>query len=108
MLTRSKIAYDLNISPHKATVKYQHNEICFVFSSDLYKKKFFEKLEENRESINNSLSNRFGFEIKNELLCDMKLYLTIEKRGFLLIQDGEKITCPNNIILDGDHMMKNS
>jgi hypothetical protein len=105
MLTRSNIAYDFNISPHKAVMKYETTELTYVFSSNLYKQKFFDKLKENREKIETSLSNRFNFNIKNELLCDIKLYTDIEKRGFLLIQDGEKITCQDNITLDGNKLI---
>lgn len=100
-LTRSGIAYDLNISPHKLKITYDNDVVKFVFSSDLYKNIFLKKLEENREKINESLSNRFGFTIKNDVLCDIKLYSTIEKRGFLLDFNGKNIECLNTIKLDG-------
>lgn len=103
-LTRSKIAYDLNISPHKFSLIYHTCEIDFIFSSDLYKKKFITKLMENRLSINQSLSNRFGFTIVNDILADLKLYTTIEKRGFLLYHNGVKVECLKDIILDGQRM----
>lgn len=105
MLTRNNIAYDLNISPHKINMVYEKHNITYVFSSELYVKKFFEKVENNRNNINESLSNRFGFNILNELLCDIKLYITIEKRGFLMFIDGEKVTCLNDITLDGQKLM---
>ena len=105
-LTRSKIAYDLNISPHETQVEYEDGKTFkFVFSSDLYKRNFIKKLEENRETINQSLSNRFGFPIRYDMLADLKLYTTIEKRGFLIYQDGEKIECLRNLTLDGNNLM---
>lgn len=108
-LTRSNIAYDFNISPHVLEVPYEKETLKFVFSSELYKTKFYETFYENRVKINASLSNRFGFEIVNDLLCDLKLYITIEKRGFLIIRDnGEKIEWLRDIILDGNRMMKRS
>ena len=105
-LTRSKIAYDLNISPHETQVKYEDGKtLKFIFSSELYKRNFMRKLEEHRETINQSLSNRFGFPIRYDMLSDLKLYTTIEKRGFLIYQDGNKIECLSNLLLDGNNLM---
>lgn len=109
MLTRSNVAYNLSISPHKNTIEYDDDSMCYVFSSDLYKRKFMEKIEENRKTISDSLSNRFGFRIVNNKLADIKLYTTIEKRGFLLYNSkGEKIECLNNITLDGVNLTSKS
>lgn len=104
-LTRSKIAYDLTISPHHVVVCYDSFKLKFVFSSGLYKRNFKDKLQSNREKINNSITNRFGFSIKNDILSDLKLYTTIEKRGFLIYKDKEKIECLNSIILDGNNLI---
>ncbi len=78
----------------------------FVFSSDLYKRKFEEKMMENRQRINESLSNRFGFEIKNDLMCDVLLYKKIEKRGFLIKNNKEGFECLENIRLDGRNLIQ--
>lgn len=100
-LTRSGIAYNLEISPHKLTISYgELNELTFVFSSNRYKEMFKNKMDDNRNKINDSLSNRFGFEIQNDKLCDLKLYSTIEKRGFL-IKGKEDYKCLSTIKLDG-------
>lgn len=107
-LTRSAVAYDLNISPHKLEVPYENETVVYVFSSALYRQKFYERFLDNREQIGASLSKRFGFEIQNDLLCDLKLYTTIEKRGFLIFKDGVKFVCRENIILDGHRMTKRS
>ena len=104
-LTRSKVAYDLNMSPHKAKLDYRNEDITYVFSSELYKTKFLEKLAENRRIINMSLTNRFGFHICDELLSDRKLYTIIEKRGFLIYKGQVKVECLNNITLDGNQMI---
>lgn len=105
-LTRSNIAYDLNISPHNYIVDYENYKysVKYVFSSDLYKRKFTEKLKENRETINTSLSNRFNLHFVCDILCDLKLYSTIEKRGFLIYVNGEKIDCLNTITLNGNSL----
>ena len=107
-LTRSLIAYDLNISPHVYEVEYQNSVVKYVFSSNLYKVSFVNKLEQNRAKINQSLSNRFGFTIRANKLADLKLYLTIEKRGFLIYQDRIKFECPEEVLLDGNNLTKQS
>lgn len=104
-LTRSKIAYNLEVSPHRHTVLYDSGEMIeYVFSSNLYKRKFIEKRDGNRQKIEESLSNRFGVKVSAELLSDMRLYKHIEKRGFLLVKDKEVIKCPENVKLDGERM----
>lgn len=100
-LTRSKVAYNLGISPHKYTLKYENDEVTFVFSSNLYRQKFSERLIDNRATINLSLTNRFGYNCCLDMLCDLKLYSTIEKRGFLVIVNNEEIICQENIVLGG-------
>ena len=97
------VAHDLNISPHKTVVLYpEGQELIFVFSSDLYRRKFEERLWENRDSINKSLTNRFGFQIRNDRVADLKLYTLIEKRGFLIYYNEVKITCLNKIEIVGN------
>lgn len=104
-LTRNNIAYDFKISPFIHNVEYENKSYRYVFSSELYKNKFIERIKENRETINSSLSNRFGFKIKNDILADLVLYRKIEKRGFLVFINEEELTCPENIILDGKNLI---
>lgn len=114
-LTFRGVAYDFNISPYSIEVEYfedsvnitrvKCNRIVYVFSSDFYRKKFSEKLQENRVKISESLSNRFKYSIKCNLLADLKLYTDIEKRGFLILLNGEKIDCLENITLDGNNLI---
>lgn len=105
-LTRNGIAYDLGKSPYKRLILYSPGRcVAFYFSSSLYLTKFDAKLKENREEINGSLSKRFGFDIKNDLLCDIKLYSRIEKRGFLIGYRKERYTCLDSITLDGQRLI---
>ncbi len=107
MLTRNGIAYNLSLSPYKTTVKYGEDDyIIFMFSSKMYKENFKNKLKINRENISNSLSKRFGFTIKLEKLCDLKLYSSIEKRGFLIETREGKYECLNTIKLDGQNKIQ--
>lgn len=105
-LTRNGVAYNLPDSPYRYNVDYGSHSITFVFSSNLYLRNFTRKLQGNRKAINLSLSNRFGFSIENNVLCDMKLYCSIEKRGFLIYQNGERFECLKSIRLDGSNLTK--
>lgn len=107
-LTRSNIAYDLNISPHKLEVSYADEVLTYVFSSELYRQKFNDKIESHRAKISESLTNRFGFTIENNKLADLKLYTTIEKRGFLIYKGQVKVECLSSITLDGNHLITQS
>lgn len=103
-LTRSKIAYNLRHSPHRELVSYGEVETTYVFSSDLYRRKFLEKLKANREQISASLTKRFGVMVRSDALADFRLYTTIEKRGFLLIQDRAEIECRDRVTFDIERM----
>lgn len=107
-LSRANIAYNLEITPHHLTLMYGENELKYMFSSDLYRRNFLNRLEDNRSKINQSLTKRFGFNIQNDILCDLKLYTTIEKRGFLIFHNGVKIECLNTIILNGKKLTAES
>lgn len=100
-LTRAGVSYNLHKSPHLLEMDYEETKVIFHFSSATYRIKFLSRSGENRRAINTSLSNRFGFNVKADLLADLKLYSTIEKRGFLISVNGEFAECQNNIILDG-------
>lgn len=103
-LTRGGVTYNLEASPYYHTVNYENNSITFMFSSDFYKKKFIDKIEENRDVINSSLTKRFGIDVNFSMLCDIKLYSMIEKRGFL-IKTNESIKCLNTIKLSGETLI---
>ena len=101
------VYYNLYDSDYTYTVYYNSNYyIKFIFSSELYMKKFEDRLEANRRAINNSLSNRFGFVVENPALADVKLYCMIEKRGFLLKTNKNKegFECLESIRLDGKNL----
>lgn len=108
MLTRYGICYDLNKTPWNYEVAYTDEILKFRFSSELYMNSFIKKLGSNRKKINDSLSKRFGIILENNKLCDLKLYQSIEKRGFLIESKEEKIRCLNNIRLNGQNkILKN-
>lgn len=100
-VSRRGIVYDLTKSDYRVTRCYDGEVVIYVFSSLTYEKKFVERLEENRKRINESLSNRFGYKIENDMLCDFVLYNKIEKRGFLILVNGVSVKCQEHITLDG-------
>lgn len=106
-LTRNGIAHDLSVSPYRHIISYDDEELTLVFSSKLHQQKFIKRMLENRQKISSSLSNRFGFLINTDVLADLTLYISIESRGFLLYAEGEKITCLEDLRLDGDKVTKN-
>ena len=107
MLTRNGIAYNLKLSPYEHVVKYPNGEsIRYKFSSLLYKDNFIKKIDGNREKISGSLSKRFGIDMSNEVLCDLKLYSSIEKRGFLIENKEGYYKCLNIIKLDGQNKIQ--
>ena len=102
-LTRSGIAYNIEISPHILKLEYEEDELEFVFSSNRYKEIFLRKMQDNRDKIHQALSKRYGFEIVNtiNILADIKLYSITEKRGFLIKNREESYRCLNTIKLNG-------
>lgn len=101
MLTRAKIAYNLHKTPYILERDYDGQTIKYHFSSELYMEKFKSRTEDNRYNIDFSLLNRFGFAINSALIADLRLYSSIEKRGYLISVNGEYVECQNNITLDG-------
>lgn len=98
------IYYNLYDSTYAYTVYYNTSYyIKYVFSSEMYMKKFEERLQENRINVSDSLSKRFGFVVENHALADIKLYSKIEKRGFLIKTNKNKegFECLESIRLDG-------
>ena len=104
-LTRANIAHDLSISPHFLEITYPNGiQVIYYFSSEFYRNNFQDRLNGNRDTINQSLSNRFGFEITVNILADVKLYTMIEKRGFRLVINGKVAEWPESITLDGNNL----
>lgn len=100
-LTRNGIAYNLHISPHKLVKVYNGLEVVYVFSSKTYIPKFDRRSEEARKRITESLTKRFGVMVDNDVLSDLIAYSKLERRGFLIIINGEEHTCLNSIKLSG-------
>ena len=105
-LTRWGVAHNLKLTPYKKEIDYGDKVLTFHFSSNQYLEIFEKKMLKNRETINTSLSKRFGFEIVNDILCDIKLYSVTEKRGFYITDSKEGFEWITNITLIGHKLMK--
>ena len=103
-LTRRGICKTLEYSPYFVKITYGVEELMYVFSSQLHLDKFNKKLKENRNKINYSLSKRFGFDIIENMIADISLYIKTENRGFLIKGNGD-FKWQNTIRLDGVKLM---
>jgi Phi-29-like late genes activator (early protein GP4). len=101
MISKRGIAYNLEITPYIINVR----GITYHFSSKNHLEKFTEKLEENREVIALSLSKRFGFDIKPDMLSDLSLYSKVETRGFYVAKGSESYKCKKEVRLSGVNQM---
>jgi YHS domain-containing protein len=97
MTRGAAIEYELKKSPYTVT----ENGTKYFFSSQLHADKFRERLEEKRNQVNYSLSNRFNMHIKLDVIADIMLYVSIEKRGFYILTEGGPAKCLSSIALNG-------
>nr|UWD73942.1 MAG: late genes activator [Bacteriophage sp.] len=102
-MTRGGVEYNLNISPYRYTAD---TGLTFVFSSKYHLDTFKNKQVENRNRLNESLSNRFNYYVEFNILADCVLYRQIEQRGFLILKDGENYPCQNIIKFGGEKAIK--
>jgi len=100
--SRSNVYRILSESPFT----HEEENIKFFFASQNHLDSFTEKKEENRNSINGSLSNRFKMAISLNVLADITLYSKIETRGFYLEIGGVSISWLDKVILDGIREIK--
>lgn len=106
-LTRNGISYNLKESPYFTIVKYNNQFIQYRFSSENNLNKFIERMADNRDKVNASLSNRFKFDITLDIICDLKLYDSVETRGFFVAAEREVFECLSEVKLDGEKLTCN-
>lgn len=75
-----KTVFNLEKSPYCADASGHK----FYFSSERRKDKFLYMLRENRIKVSETMSKRYKFPIKLDLLADIYLYRCIEDRGFYI------------------------
>lgn len=95
MKTRNGIYYNLKESEYHITIL----GVTYWFSSQLYLKKFIDRYLEERDILNYAQSRRHKTGLNLSILSDIKLYNSIEKRGFLVEIKGVRYLCPQDISL---------
>lgn len=105
-LTRNGISYKFHESPYETKVTYENIDLIFRFSSANNVKKFLNKSTNNRDVVNSSLSKRFKINVTLNFLADLKLYTSVETRGFLIISEGNYFECLEEVEFDGHHLTK--
>ena len=93
-MPRTKRGIYHNLKESKYTVS--NGEIVFFFSSKVYMEKYLREYKENRRVFRNKLL-RQGKElpINLDIIADLTLYDTIEKRGFRACVGGVDTSCEN-------------
>lgn len=104
-LTRNGVCYDLRNTPYTHTVQYHDYKIVFHFSSELNRKRFEERILDNRQTINNSLTNRFNLTIKLNKLSDIDLYTKVEKRGFYIVANGRIVEWLEEVTINREQVV---
>jgi YHS domain-containing protein len=94
---RPIIYRDLKKSPYKIIV----NNIEFIFSSEFYKNKFKENVDNFIENFKLEFESRFQLKVDLKKYASIVYYTKVEKRGFLIVVDSEVVEWQKNIILDG-------
>lgn len=91
-MAEKKIYTNLGKTPFYIDVDCLHRTYRYFFSSELHSKKFYERVALNRKMVSERLTKRYHFPIENDMLADIYLYVTIENRGFRVIdlQDGRE------------------
>jgi hypothetical protein len=96
MKTARGIYHDIKESEYVFAV----GEMKFYFSSSLYRDKFIELYQEEKDRFNQALNNVYKdkFNLLGNYLAWLRLYCLIEKRGFYIIFNGVEIQCPDDLV----------
>lgn len=95
MITRNGIYNNINDSTYTVCI----DNIIYYFSSQLYKRKFLLRYKKERDVLNSKLSKKYKMSIEANILSDLLLYSTLEKRGFKVETNKEGYECLQNINL---------
>lgn len=105
-LTRNGIIRELRLSPYQ----YRSGSLTFYFSSQLHLRRFNDRIKGHQQTIAESLTRRFKFQVDADRLAEVHLYLDIESRGFFITREtpaGLETVChPNDLRLSGGTVMK--
>jgi hypothetical protein len=96
MKTVRGIYYNLKESEYVFTI----GTIKFYFSSKMYRDKFMSRYLEERKRFNQALNHVYKdkFNLLGDMLAWVRLYVTIEKRGFYINIEGNDVTCLDDLV----------
>lgn len=96
---KTKNGIELNLEESKYISKF--NGLVFYFSSETYKNKFNEQIEDFIKIESIKIFNKYKVKIDLSDYLAVSLYKRIEKRGFLILYGSSKIKNVNflNIIM---------
>lgn len=102
-LTKNGIAHNLNFSPYIYRIEYNDYYLDYVFSSELNLTKFIKRYIDYRIRCNEGLIHqyRIHFLLDLDILWDLKIYESIEKRGFKVVKNDEVDICKDFLKLGG-------
>ena len=101
MLSRRGVTDNLKTSPYIVEINYNYDAIDYIFSSKVNYNKFKNRYLSERNILTKSLIDRFKININSNILSDIRTYLKIEHRGFLIVINGKVVECQDIIVLDG-------
>ena len=93
--TRRGVYKDLKHSDYIVEV----DPFVFHFSSEFYRRKFYDLYEEEMDMFNMKYKNMYRgkYALDMATLSLLRLYTLIEKRGFYIKVNGVEVTCPNHL-----------
>ncbi len=83
----NKIFYNIVESEYYFTF----NDLKFYFSSIFYRDNFIKRFKEYLEKEQSILQNKYKMNIDFSIILLLKLYISIEKRGFYVFYKGKEL-----------------
>lgn len=97
-MTSRGIVVDLPNSPYHSIASGH----IFFFSSEFYRNKFEQMLEQNRVEVSQRISDRYKVQAQFDFMADVYLYQKIEKRGFYIRGEEGEYKCREMLKFDGE------
>jgi hypothetical protein len=90
------VYYDIEYSHFCVTV----GELTFYFTSEFNMERFEKRYKEEIEKFNRKIESIYwnNHSLQFDELGLIRLYMKIEKRGFMLSYKGKRVKCPEDIV----------
>lgn len=90
-MTRRGVYYDLKESPYVFPIFENNHNALFVFSSKNNLERFSNRQEDYLSLETNKLKSFYKTNFQGDIFLLIRLYKSIEKRGFLIYYDDKEI-----------------